>query len=726
MTIKALAAFALAAAIGLGTVPASAQEADDQIELSAQEVLLDIVVTDSKGRPVTDLRRDEVEVLESGQPQEITSFALIESGGETATATPAAGKAPVSIELSPFRGFNFIIVVVDRTSLNLQDLKATYEAGQRFLNERLQPNDLVGVFVASSRLLKIQDFTNSKEKLLRAMQIATSSAGQRVELGQEDVIASQVEIFTSDPNAGTPNTGQPSTGGTGVGTAIDELQAISNDVATTFDGLREQFQGVALVQSLLALMKNYSRVPGRKSVLLYSEGFVVDSIVEGSFGSLIGSANRNNFSFYTVDAAGLRPTTQARLGPASNAPIGTTIIGNRNDPTLADPMGNTALGRAERDVRSGGNGALHRLAVETGGVPLRNNNDLNRGFQAVEADLRSYYAVSYAPRNAEFDGKFRPVTVKVTRKGVDVRTRKGYYATPGGGVLLPFEQPVLEMLAAAAKPENRPNALPAMVRLDRFRSGADSWALPIHMHLPVSALTPVERKGAKTPSYDFEVDMVAIVRDAKGAIVAKASRSFLYASEKDRLEAFRQLELTNSFSQPIVLPAGTYKVQVAVYDPNAQKGTVVERAMLLPKAPPETPMLSSIVLSREVVPVSEKERDQAASDPLVFEGTTRIVPNATNRFVKSRGDQLVAYFRFYGAASKQYQARVEFVRDNQVVSASKATDLPPTSAAGETSFAPTLPITGLEPGAYLARVIVIDPATSQTVASATANFRVDQ
>jgi VWFA-related protein len=724
MRIKALAASMLALSIGLGT--AAAQDTDDQIELSAQEVLLDIVVTDSKGRPVTDLRRDEVEVLEGGDPQEITSFSLIESSGSTATAAPG-GKAPVSIELSPFRGFNFIIVVVDRTSLDQRDLKSTLEAGNKFLNERLQPNDLVSVFVASNRLIKIQDFTNNKEKLLRALQIATGGGGQRIELSQEDITASQVEIFSSDPSAQQAN--QPGGAQTApvagdVSGAIRDLQTISNDVATTFDTLREQFQAVALVQSLLSLMKTYSRVPGRKSVVLFSEGFAVESAVEGSFASLIGSANRNNFAFYTVDAAGLRPTTQSRLGPSSGVPGTSTIIGNRNDPTLADPLGNTALGRAERDVRSGGNGALHRLAVDTGGVPLRNNNDLNRGFQAVEADLRSYYAVSYAPRNANFDGKFRPVTIKVSRKGVDVRTRKGYYATPGGGVLLPFEQPVLELLAAS-KPGERPSALPVMVRLDRFRSGT-GWALPIYTHLAASALVPSERKDDKgNVAYDFEVDMVAIVRDTKGTIVAKASRSFLYASQKTALEAFRQLELTNSFSQPMVLAPGTYKVQLAVYDPNAQKGTVVERAILLPPVPAGGPMLSSIVLSRDVVPVPEKERAAAASDPLVFEGTTRIVPNATGRFVKSRGDQIVTFFRFYGAPSKQYQVRIEFIRDGQVVSASQPANLPLTDANGETSFAPTLPIASLEPGAYIVRIAILEPGAPKPVADATGNFRVD-
>src|SRR4029079_7121658 len=109
---------------------------------------------------------------------------------------------------------------------------------------------------------------------------------------------------------------------------------------------------------------------------------------------------------------------------------------------------------------------------------------------------------------------------------------------------------------------------------------------------------------------------------------------------KKRRASFRQLELANMFSQPLVLAPGTYKIQLAAYDPNAQKGTVIERAILLPQIAAGAPALSSIVPSRAAEPVAASDREKAASDPLVFEGTTRIIPNATGKFVKSRGDHL--------------------------------------------------------------------------------------
>ncbi len=752
MRITSLAAALVSASLVCASTPSFAQQPaakpddEQQIQLGTQEVLLDLVATDNKGRPVNDLKADEIKVFEDGSRQEVTSFGLVQADGSDAVA---GSKPPPSIEISPFRGFNFIIVVVDRTSLRQQDLKATNDAGQKFVAERLGPNDVMAVFVAANRLVMLQNFTNNKSKLSKALNAATDTSGSAQPLDRGDRLATQVDIASPTTSAGLGGLAaasgsgqegppQPVTSATvdnlsasnpnSLANTIDLIANVSNDIDATYNDLVLQFESVALVRELLALMKNYSRIPGRKSLLLYSEGLVVDNVVASALDSLVGTANRNNFAIYTVDAAGLRQETQTRLeAPTGGALNGgpTTLIGNRNDPTLVDASGSSGLGRAERNVRTGGNSALNRLAVETGGVALRNSNDLNRGFQVVEADLRSYYALSYAPTNPALDGKFRSIKVEVSRKGVDVRTRKGYYATPGSSVLLPFEQPVLEMLAAS-KPESRPSDLPVLMRAERFRA-EHGWSIPIVASLPASALAvATPRKGAKDDDpVELEVDMVAIVRDSKGGIIAKTSRSFLYQSPKDRLDEFKKLELANSFSQPMVLPPGGYTISLAVYDPNSQKGTVLERRIALPTTPPGAVSMSSLVLSRDVVAVPPAERERAASDPLVFQGTTRILPNATGLFVKSRGDRLVMYFRCYGLPSKEYQVRTEFVKDGQVVSASQPMAIPETNANGETAFAPSLPLDGLEPGSYVVHVILIDPVSSKPVADTTGNFRVE-
>lgn len=728
MTAKSLLVALVCAAMVLSATPVrAAQQDDDQIQLSAAEVMVDLIVTDDKGRPITDLRADEVEIYEDGKRQEITSFGLVQTGSETnqvAGTTPGV-RPPLAIEMSPFRGFNYIIVVVDRTSLNQQDLEQTFKASEKFLAEQLQPNDLVSVFVAGSRLLMVQNFTNNKERLTTAMRNATDPSVSLPTISESDRLAREVSI-SGVPIDQASTTPDPGAGGSGAAGAIADLNNLAERVNSSFDSLVGQFQSFAVVQDLLALMQLYNRVPGRKSVVFFSEGLAVDSAVESAFSSLINTANRNNFAFYTVDAAGLRTDAAGNRPIFSAAPApGARRV--ERDRSLVDATGNSGLGRAERSVRTAGNSALHRLAVDTGGVPLRNSNDLNRGFQSVADDLQSYYALAYAPTNPAIDGKFRSIEVKVTRKDADVRARKGYYATPegNGGLLLPFEQPVIAMLYEAQNGAEK-DALPVMVKVERFRT-ENGWALPIVMHMNASQLeaAKIEGKREKDTPFEFEVDAVAVVRDASGRIVAKTSRSYLYKATEAELDRFKQLELTNTFSQPLVVPPGTYKIAVGIYDPNAEKGTVVERAVLAPEVKPGAEMMSSIVLSRDILPVPADERAKAAGDPLVFEGTTRIIPNVTGRFVKSTNDPLVVYFRFYGAPNKRYQAQVKFLKGGQLVNASQPTDLPMTNASGETGFAPTIPTTGLEPGTYMVQVFVIDPETQKPVASSTANFRID-
>src|SRR4029079_13416080 len=112
-----------------------------------------------------------------------------------------------------------------------------------------------------------------------------------------------------------------------------------------------------------------------------------------------------------------------------------------------------------------------------GGILVRNTNDLGKGFDSIANDLRSYYALSYAPTKVDLDGSFRSIEVRVTRRDVDVRTRKGYYAVPGGGnaLLLPYEQPVLAMMT---NPQAKPSDLKVAMKTERFPT-ADGWRVPV-------------------------------------------------------------------------------------------------------------------------------------------------------------------------------------------------------------------------------------------------------
>jgi VWFA-related protein len=716
---------AIVAALGMAAAQTPQRERGD-VELSAGEVLMDLVVTDKKGRPVVDLKPTEIEVYENGQRQQVTSFGLVRSGPQPPglPGAPApASTGPEAITRSTFAGLNLIMIVVDRTSVTQGNLVQIGKAAETFVNDRLAINDLVAVFVTTNRPVMLQNFTNNKPKLVEAIKKAT--AGTSVSLA-ESLSAGDRALAAEIQGAG-PITDP-------AGTALSDakqdaersnlLDANARGIDTAFTEIRDQFQALTLINAVVALTKVYSNVPGRKSMVLYSEGFVVDNNTDGAFEAMIGAANRANFTINTVSAGGLlasEPT--GNVLPRRGRPI------EESEDRMLVSGGESGMDRILKPNLVNNDEALSRLAKETGGVLVRNTNDLGKGFEAIANDLRSYYALSYAPTNVDFDGTFRTIDVKVTRPNVEVRARKGYYAVPGGAnsLMLPFESPVLALISTASA-TSRPADLKVAMRTERFPEGG-AWRVPVILSVDGGGLTaaPREKKEPAANPSRFEADAVVLVRDSSRAVVARLGRASLFAAPSDRMQEFRSEMLPLvSFPQPLVLAPGSYTLQIGVYDPNSKKGTVIERKIMLPPLPAsDKPALSSLVLARVATPVAAEERAVAATDPLVVDGKLRVVPNATAIFSKSKGDRLIFYFRLHAPAGAQYDMLMHFMAGEQVLVGTPPTPLTPVDAKGYTSGSPVLELADFKPGTYRAVLYIVLPGTKTPVANVSTTFTVE-
>ncbi len=94
-----------------------------------------------------------------------------------------------------------------------------------------------------------------------------------------------------------------------------------------------------------------------------------------------------------------------------------------------------------RGAEMPGDKILQAFADQTGGRYYQpfTKEDLAAAFQQINADLRSQYSLSYRPTNPR-DGKYHEIEIVAQRKGLHVRTRRGYYATHPPG-LVPPESP---------------------------------------------------------------------------------------------------------------------------------------------------------------------------------------------------------------------------------------------------------------------------------------------
>ena len=204
-----------------------------------------------------------------------------------------------------------------------------------------------------------------------------------------------------------------------------------------------------------------------------------------TYQDLIDVANRSNVSIYPVDSRGLA---------ASDTPIGS---GRERSPAAE-------INRVRRRVEG-----LRTLAVDTDGIAVINTNDLDTGLKRIVADMSSYYLVGYYTKNAKLDGRFRKITVRVKRPGVNVRARRGYKAATAAELAAPSEAsaarpsgpPEVVMTALSGITSNRPRPMRTSVAFARRGSEV---AGPVRMWTAVE-LDPSSIKGAFATGGDIAV-----------------------------------------------------------------------------------------------------------------------------------------------------------------------------------------------------------------------------
>jgi VWFA-related protein len=147
--------------------------------------------------------------------------------------------------------------------------------------------------------------------------------------------------------------------------------------------------------------------------------------VRGILESALAASLRSNTAIYAIDARGLlndKPVFQTtELESISPLQHGTrTRVVN----------GESQFDRAALIGTDQEESLLRYLALSTGGIFLRNNNDLSRGLARVDEDIHARYLLAYTSTNKKTDGAFRNIRVEVAPKGLKVRARKGYFAVP--------------------------------------------------------------------------------------------------------------------------------------------------------------------------------------------------------------------------------------------------------------------------------------------------------
>jgi VWFA-related protein len=542
---------------------------------------VDVVVTDKKGVPLSDIKQEDIQITEDGKPQTVVSFEAIQ-----VPATPSATPAPkprVSTNLlrEETRGRTFVIVFDDVHLTALQALRAK-GAVTEFLKNGVREGDRVALIATGGGAWWATRMEGGREELIallkrldgrlipdtgqdrmsdwEAMRIHTFRDGQvisRVARRFEQYGVTQQMMNNSDRSTRVDGQDDP------------YVTARATDVYFQATA-RNRITLDALERALSSLIST----KGRKSLILVSEGFIYDPNLD-EFKRVVEASRRSNAAIYFLNAKGLEGMPvymTAEFGPA---------------------LPEQDVGFALSETFEASEGA-DSVASDSGGFTVRNTNDLGAGIKRIADENRMYYLVGYNPTNTARDGKFRKISVKVPgRKAVDVRARKGYYAPSDTGktALTPKPGQDPQIQAALDSPYEMDQIPLRMTAFVGSESVIGKAQVMIATEVDIRHLSFQENEGRSIDTVEFL--LVAAHRETGEYYRYDQKMDMkLLPATRERMEK-AWLPISRDFE----LKAGGYQAKIVVRDKNSGRvGTVVHEFEVpdLSQFRISTPMLSNV------------------------------------------------------------------------------------------------------------------------------------
>jgi VWFA-related protein len=551
-------------------------------------VTVDAVVTDGHGQPVLDLRPEDFSVTEDGTPQEIVAFDAIHRPAPAATEAPARTVAATPVpeirsstnQVPPSRQGSLILIVFDELHMTPAEAQRARKALQGFLETGMAKGDRVALVGTHEGTQWTARMPEGKDALLHVLDrlkgrrvghmvrdAMTDYEAIRIDQERDPIVTDQVMRRLIETN-GIPHTALLP------GEALDpsdieswrsQTQSMASHVYAEARQRTEQALGI-IQRSLDAL----AGTRGRKSLVLVSGGIAEDSRLD-VFHRVVSASRRANAAIYSLDARGLEAAA-------------TGLQADVNEPMRLQDL---SAGAGMDEIREASEGS-EGLALDTGGLVIKNQNDLGAGLARVESDSRSYYLLGYTPTHRAADGKFRKISVKVAREGVRVRARRGYYA-PGASDEKPPETRDAAMQRALDAPFDLPD-------------------------VPLRALAQVFGKGKKQGLEVFltsEVDIRGLAFAEQGGTARDTIEALILVARRDTGEQTRfdqQFELrlrpeTRAryertwfpITRELDLLPGPYQAKIVARDHNSGRVGSVTNDFEVPE--PTGLRLSSLALS---------------------------------------------------------------------------------------------------------------------------------
>ncbi len=629
-----------------------------RFEASASLVVVNVTVKDKAGKPVPTLRKEDFRVLEDGKPQTLTVFEFQSLSSEKLPelAIPKFDRqAEIEAIESPRPSFSdrrALALFFDFAGMPPADQIRAQEAAIKFLSTQLTAADLVGLYTFSNTLKTVVDFTDDRERLIRAIQSfrATDLADDPASnANSEDPEAANAELAADEAEFNVFNTDR-------------RLGALED------------------------LVDQLAKIPEKKAVIYFASGVSKTGVENQSqLQSTVNAAVKANVSFYPIDTRGLQ--VASGLDSSASGPRGSSVFSGKFQSQARDQF---------NDQQE----TLHTLAADTGGKALLDSNDLTLGMVDAQKAVESYYTLAYYSANTAKDGRYRKIKVELPatmKYALDYRS--GYFADKVWSKLDGGERE--KQLADALALGNPATDLPLAVELLYFRQGRGRQMVPLAIKIPGSKI-PLAKKGST------ELDFIAQVKDSHGRII-QSLRDGIKLKLGDNANQLSQRSLL--YDAVLALAPGDYSLKALVRENQTGAMGTFEARFRVPGDPaaPEA-AVSSLVLGAQrellsaAVGSAEKNKKIAASNPLVFNGT-KLIPSVTHVFRRSQ--TLHAFAEVYQAGSAAgtlavYQGKKKIYESGPL----RAVAVP--NREGVVTLSATLPLRNVPPGEYICQLNIVD------------------
>jgi VWFA-related protein len=396
-----------------GQTPApSSQSSQLTFKTTTALVEVDVVIHDGKNRFVPGLTADDLLLYEDGKPQKIQQFYIV-----THDPYSAVSAAPIDGAQAEDRAHRVFVLMFDESSLANDSMMRVKKGAEQFIREQIGPGDVGGVFVngamykgrlttdrieLAAGVRSVRPAFDNRQGLLAPFREWPKIPGEidavRIEAGGREVVdmlgdaACREDPFLCNQEGG-----------------IQQVENVIQRKARLY--VRQaRVLTAQTMQNLRYVAAGLSRIPGRKTVVLMTEGFFVEESRD-LLQTVAAQAARGGTAIYTIDGRGNSNNPSPNVDVLSPSPSRSTGFDTGEDGPMILTMG-------------------------TGGFMVHNIDDISRAFGLIARDTSTYYVLGYAPENSVMDGKYRKIDVKSRVAGLDVRARKGYMAV----ALPPLEQ----------------------------------------------------------------------------------------------------------------------------------------------------------------------------------------------------------------------------------------------------------------------------------------------